>query len=157
MRTGAYFSNNRKYRYTLFRIWDSEKQYAVFIGLNPSTADETQNDPTVTRCINYAKAWGYGGLYMLNIFAYRATDPREMKKAASPIGDENNHWILHVCNRAGIIVACWGTHGTFLNRHKEILKLLDLHNVWCLGVTKDNIPKHPLYLKSNLEPVMYKA
>ena len=164
MRMGAVFSKNRKYRYTLFRIWEVESsgkvndtKYVVFIGLNPSTADETVNDPTITRCINYVKAWGYGGMYMLNLFAWRATDPKEMKKQGDPRGAENNHWILHICTRASMIVAAWGTHGTFLNRHREVLNLLDLHNVWCLGVTKDGIPKHPLYLKADLKPVMYKA
>lgn len=77
MKTGANLSECRRYRFSLWRIWDEALPYALFIGLNPSTADETANDPTITRCINFAKDWGYGGIYMANLFAYRATDPSE--------------------------------------------------------------------------------
>ena len=92
--SGADFSKCRKYRYTLWRTWDASKSKVMFLGLNPSTADEVKNDPTVTRCINYSKRWGYGGMYMMNIFSFRTTYPVELKKAQNPIGDKNDFWII---------------------------------------------------------------
>lgn len=76
MNTNAILSEDRKYRYVLSRIWDESKPMVMIIGLNPSTADETKNDPTIIRCIDFAKSWGYGGVYMLNLFAFRATLPK---------------------------------------------------------------------------------
>lgn len=95
------FSEDRAFRYTLWREWDVDSltgcaddlphghQFAQFIGLNPSTADETRDDPTIRRCIGFAKLWGYGALCMTNLFAFRATKPRDMRQAADPIGPEN--------------------------------------------------------------------
>ena len=99
LKTGAIFSGCRTYRYTLWRSWDRDKGDVMFIGLNPSTADETLNDPTVRRCINYAKSWGYGGIYMANMFAFRATDPKEMKQAKDPIGYRNDFWLMDMAQR----------------------------------------------------------
>lgn len=87
------FSPCREYRYTLYREWAPGDKVVMFIGLNPSTADEVNNDPTVRRCINYAKQWGYTGMYMTNIFAYRATDPNVMKAHPEPVGAENDHYL----------------------------------------------------------------
>ncbi len=93
MKTDANLSECRKYRYALWRTWDKSKPYAMFIGLNPSTADETENDPTINRCINYSKDWGFGGLCMVNLFAFRATDPSDMMASKDPIGSDNDDWI----------------------------------------------------------------
>jgi hypothetical protein len=93
MKKDAILSQDRKYRYVLSRIWDESKPMVVIIGLNPSTADEKDDDNTITKCINFAKQWGYGGLYMLNLFAFRATSPSDMFNADSPIGDENDKYI----------------------------------------------------------------
>ena len=92
LKNTAKLSECRKYRFALWRTWDDSKPYVMFVGLNPSTADETTDDPTLTRCINYAKSWGFGGVCMANIFAYRATEPSDMKAATDPIGSENNDW-----------------------------------------------------------------
>jgi hypothetical protein len=147
----AIFSPCRTWRYSLWRIWDRKLPMVQFIGLNPSTATETENDPTVTRCINYARDWGYGGMYMSNIFAFRATEPEDMKKAGNPVGPKNNHWLLKVHQEAAISVAAWGTDGAYLDREKQVLKLLgDLH---CLKLTKHNHPWHPLYLNNTLAPI----
>lgn len=149
------FSPCRKYRYTLWREWPGGEGYAMFLCLNPSTADEIQDDPTVRRCINYAKAWGYAGFFMMNIFAYRATDPRDMKAVADPVGPDNDKHLLRVASGAGVVVAAWGTHGTHNGREAEILKLIPtLH---CLKLTKDNHPAHPLYLKKELVPVPFRC
>lgn len=147
------FSPCREYRYTLYREWDEGNRIVAFIGLNPSTADEIKNDPTVTRCINYAKKWGYSGMYMMNIFAYRATDPRVMKAHSEPIGSENDHYLSLVAKEAKIVIAAWGTHGKHLKRGQAVKNLIPgLH---CLRVTKDGHPSHPLYLPGNLVPIEY--
>lgn len=148
------FSPDRAYRYTLNRVWNQDLTTCMFIGLNPSTADENQNDPTVTRCINYAREWGYGSLVMTNIFGFRATDPKDMKADDDPVGPDNDYWLRKTAERSGIVIAAWGTHGAYLDRGNEVVALIpDLH---CLKVTKDGFPSHPLYLKKNLNPIIYK-
>lgn len=149
----AVFSRDRTYRYILTRQWDEGKPYAMFIGLNPSTADETRDDPTIRRCINFAKRWGYGALVMMNLFAYRATDPEVMKEAEDPIGPETDSWIHAFAQDAGIVIAAWGVHGTHLNRSAAI-KLM-LPELYCLGMTQKGHPKHPLYLHREIVPVRY--
>lgn len=147
--SNAEFSPCRTWRYTLTRVWDKSKPMAMFVGLNPSTADEVRNDPTVRRCIGFAQDWGYGGLIMTNIFAFRATDPKVMKKAEDPVGPENDKWLIRSAEKAGLVVAAWGTHGIHMNRERLVL---DLFRGWedrrltCLGKTKAGHPKHPLYL-----------
>ena len=120
MNTGAKLSACRSYRYSLWRIWDESKPYALFIGLNPSTADEVENDPTLNRCIDYAKSWGYGGVYMTNLFAFRTKDPEGMKAASDPIGPENNASLIDLAQKAGIAIAAWGNDGAFMGRSKEV-------------------------------------
>lgn len=146
------FSPCRTYRYSLWRHWGGEG-YAMFIGLNPSTADEIQDDPTVRRCIGFAKDWGFGGLCMTNLFAFRATDPQDMKKAIDPIGPENDRALLDLAEHAGVIVAAWGTHGTFRGRDRTVIKLIP--RLSYLRLTKDQHPAHPLYLPKTLSPVAW--
>ena len=151
-RSGAKFSPDRIHRYSLWRNWERSKGVAMFIGLNPSTADEIKNDPTVTRCINYAKQWGYGGMIMSNIFAYRATDPKVMKTAKDPIGPDTDQWLFKSAEISDLIVAAWGNHGGFMDRGKNVFQLfkgIDLH---CLAMNKTGHPKHPLYCSSALKP-----
>jgi len=152
--SNAIFSPSRKYRYTLFRRWSEGSRIAAFIGLNPSTADETKNDPTVTRCVNYAKRWEYDGVWMLNAFAFRSTNPKLLYVEEDPIGPENDFWIDLITKdkNTKIVLCCWGTHGNHLNRGKEIFKRLPKDKATCLNTTKDGHPGHPLYLKSSLQP-----
>ena len=141
----------RKYRYSLWREWLGGEGYAMFVALNPSVADEVQDDPTIRRCIAFAKAWGYSGLCMTNLFAFRATDPRDMKIAADPVGPDNDTHLLALSADAGVIVAAWGVHGVHKGRASAVCKLLpSLH---CLALTKEGHPKHPLYLRKTLVPV----
>ena len=152
MKKGADFSEDRKYRYSLWRAWGEMKpdRFAVFIGLNPSTADETKDDPTVRRCIGYARDWGYNALYMLNIFAYRATKPEEMLKAKDPIGPDNKTFLMEKTRHAGVVVAGWGAYGAHMDRCYEVRSLIKpLHY---LKLNKDMSPTHPLYLKKDLKP-----
>lgn len=146
---GAIFSDDRKHRFKLWRIWQPEPRMIVFIGLNPSTADETTNDPTVRRCINYARRWGYGGMFMANIFAYRATDPADMKAAADPIGEHNDSFLNSMVAECETAVACWGTHGAHRERHAEVTGFLS--GLKCFGKTKEGFPRHPLYLPNTAQ------
>lgn len=163
--TGAIFSPCKKYRYILWRRWSSlilTKGKIVFIGLNPSTADEYFDDATIRRCRKFSEVWGYGEMVMLNLFAYRATNPAEMKKEIAPVGEggfKNDSIIIRECKEAQLIVACWGTQGRYLNRDKEVIETLksngiELHH---LGLTKDGYPKHPLYLKSTTKPILWET
>lgn len=125
----------------------------MVIGLNPSTADEVQDDPTVRRCIAYAKSWGYAGLCMTNLFAFRATDPQDMKAVRDPIGPDNDRHLLDCSRQAGIVVAAWGEHGVHLDRAAAVTQLLgDLHY---LRMNQSGQPGHPLYLPKALRPVRW--
>ncbi|QDT34217.1 DUF1643 domain-containing protein [Thalassoglobus polymorphus] len=154
----AVYTDCERYRYVLTRQWEeSSCNRAVFIGLNPSTATEYQNDPTVARCINYAKAWGHDSMTMLNAFAFRSTDPKGLKTIDDPVGPANDRYILKQCREASQIILCWGTHAEHLNRGLNLLaKLnkLDLE-LSCLKITKHGHPSHPLYLKKSLLPLPY--
>ena len=151
---GAIFSKCRIYRYVLWRTWDLKKPKIMFLGLNPSTADEINNDPTVTRCINYSKSWGYGGLYMMNIFSFRTTYPSKLKQSNNPIGKDNDKWILKIAKDVDKCVGAWGNDGKFLNRSKTIFELIPV--LYCLKINKSGEPSHPLYLKSTLKPIKFK-
>lgn len=126
--------------------------------LNPSTATEQQNDPTVERCERRARAGGYGSLIVLNIFAYRATDPRDMKAVFDPIGKENNKFIeltLMLSRSESTDIVCgWGTHGSFMDREKQVFEMFRKYRVVpkALDWTKHGHPKHPLYVPYKNQP-----
>ena len=146
----AKLSDCRKYRYALWRTWDDSKPYVMIVGLNPSTADETKDDPTLTRCIKFAKYWGYGGLCMANLFAFRATEPSDMMTSSDPVGLENDSWLSKLSKDAGIVVAAWGNDGSHLCRSSAMKAMLP--NLHCIKMNKSGEPAHPLYLSSNLVP-----
>lgn len=150
MKNTAKLSPCRQYRYALWRTWDDTKPIVMFIGLNPSTADEHSDDPTLTRCINFAKSWGYGGVCMANLFAYRATDPREMKAAKAPIGKDNDLWLQQLASSAKLVVGAWGNDGDFLQRSTQVKALMA--NLHYLKLNKSGEPAHPLYLPATLTP-----
>lgn len=152
MKADAKLSDCRNYRFALWRTWDDSKPFAMIVGLNPSTADEVKDDPTLTRCINFAKSWGYGGVCMTNLFAYRATDPKDMKAQNDPIGAENDIWLNKLANDAGIVVAAWGNDGSYLGRSNMVVEMLP--NLHYLKMNKSGEPAHPLYLKADLIPVL---
>lgn len=156
-------SSDRQYRYTLWRMNPSSlfemnlgnwTPYVNFILLNPSTADETNDDPTIRRCIGFAKDWGYGAVCITNLFAFRATDPKVMKAAGDPVGPENDKWLVECAKDAALTVAGWGTHGGFLGRAEQVTKIVP--GIVCLGTTKDGHPKHPLYLSKTTNPQDFK-
>lgn len=149
----AILSEDRKYRYILSRTWDETKPTVLFIGLNPSTADENEDDPTIRRCINFAKSWGYDGLIMANLFAFRTTNPQGLYSEKNPVGSENDYYIKKFANKSEKIIACWGNHGRFNNRSQIVYELVD--SLHCLDTNKSGEPKHPLYIRSDAKPKPY--
>ncbi|PCJ63084.1 MAG: hypothetical protein COA79_02570 [Planctomycetota bacterium] len=150
MKTGAKFSKCRKYRYSLWRIWNEELPLVAFIGLNPSTADETKNNPTIKRCISFSKEWGFGGVYVINLFAYRATFPKDLLAYPEPIGSRNISWIKKICEKCSMVIGAWGNDGSHLNQSEKVIQLIP--NMFCLNVNKSGHPAHPLYQKSTVKP-----
>ena len=152
----AVYSGCERYRYRLTRVWSAGPQ-VVFVLLNPSTATELQNDPTVERCERRARALGFGSFAVANIFAIRATDPRVMRAAADPVGPGNDLAILEMVAQAARIVCGWGSHGAHLGRGAAVEALLrgtgrDLHQ---LGLTQAGAPKHPLYIGYDRQPELW--
>ena len=151
--SGAVFSRDERYRYGLWRNWNPSLGKVLFIGLNPSTADHQQNDPTIRRCIAFAQHWDYGGMLVGNLFAYRATRPPDLRKASQPAGPDNEKWLLRMAAVADLVIACWGNDGSYLSQDQSIQELLPkLH---CLKLNTTGAPAHPLYLRKTLKPVPY--
>lgn len=145
----------RRWRYTLYReTGRTSNEIVNFIGLNPSTADEVKDDPTIRRCISYATRWGYGGMVMTNLFAFRATDPEDMKRADDPIGPENDYWLQAVAEKSAITVAAWGNGGVYLERAERVASLIE--DLQCLRKTGRGQPWHPLYLPQTLTPIPWR-
>jgi len=143
----AVFDGTRTYRYRLGRIWDETRPVMTFIGLNPSIADAMVDDPTIRRCRGFAMREDCGGLVMVNLFAYRSTDPARLRRAPDPVGPANANYLLLMVASAGPAVAAWGAGGSLLGRDQEVLELLNgMKQLQCLGTTKDGHPRHPLYL-----------
>ncbi len=142
----AIFDETKTYRYSLGRLWDAKKPRCAFIMLNPSTADASQLDPTVQRCVQFAKEWGCGSLEVGNIFALRSTDPNALRRAADPIGPENDAALKAIANRARRVVVAWGNHGAYRGRDEAVRVLLFGRDLMCLGVTSKGQPIHPLYV-----------
>jgi hypothetical protein len=153
-RTGATFSPDRVYRYTLWRKWDQGGQSLNFVMLNPSTADETANDPTVERCERRARMMGFGGLVVTNLFALRSTYPDVLYGHSDPVGPDNDAAIMDVATRSGMVVCGWGTHGALRARWAFVKCALTAAGVKLrhLGLTKDGQPRHPLYIGYKVTP-----
>ena len=146
------FSADRAYRYYLTRrLREDGKGSRVCIGLNPSTADETKDDPTVRRLAMRAYDDGFRSITMLNLFAYRATDPRKMLSHADPVGQRNDSVIIGMAASADSIVICWGSHGSYGSRSGEVLHILKRHrhNISHFGLTKSGEPRHPVRMAKN--------
>lgn len=155
MKKTATISECNKYRYDLLRVWDETTPYLMFIGLNPSTADHEQDDPTIKRCIGFAESLNFGGICMCNLFAFRATKPSDMMSSSSPIGIDNDSYVKLHAEKAGMVIAAWGNAGDYLNRDKEVLALLSKVDVFALEINKSGQPKHPLYISNDTKPELY--
>ena len=156
------FSDDRKYRYLLARQLHGGKGVCAFLMLNPSTADEKQDDPTVTKCMKYARSWGYAQVKVVNISPLRATDSKDLR-AAGPEPDDvwqrNIDMILEVAATSDILVAACGVNGTWQGRWGRILDAVENAGipVYCLTHTAGGFPGHPLYLNDNLQPIPFQG
>lgn len=150
--TKAVFSKCHQYRYMLLRKLSEGDKTCMFLMLNPSTADQSKNDPTVERCERYARRWGYDNLVVCNLFALRSTDPKKLYAHPDPVGPNNDKYILEQAKKAQLIICAWGVHGSFKERAFDVLLLLNKLPLRCLGTTKDGHPRHPLYMRSDAEP-----
>ena len=150
----ATFDRTRTYRYRLSRTWDTTGPVLAFVMLNPSTADAEVLDPTVRRCVGFARRWGFGSLEVVNLFAFRATDPRDLLRSAAPVGTANDRTILAAASVADRLVVAWGTRGTHLGRATEVVGLLQAGPVrpLALGTTTHGHPRHPLYVRADTRP-----
>jgi hypothetical protein len=140
------------YRYALWRTWAADQPQVLFIGLNPSMADALADDPTLRRCIRFAQQWGYGGVILANLFAFRARSPKMLSDVADPIGPENDRWLEQLRNSVDLAVAAWGRMGRLHSRAARVEGRLG--ELYCLGSTKNGAPRHPLYVRgdSALQP-----
>jgi hypothetical protein len=160
----AAFSPCRTWRYTLTREWesslgDSEARSCLFVCLNPSTATETKDDPTIRRCIGFAKTLGYSRLTVCNIFALRSTDPKALYAHADPVGPENLEHIESEAVRHELLIAAWGNHGELCGQGVTVMNLLRVlaGAVHVLGLNATGQPKHPLYLRGDTRPTQLPA
>jgi hypothetical protein len=139
----------------LSRLWEPDKNRVAFIGLNPSTADHRIDDPTIRRCIGFAKEWGFGGMIIVNLFAYRTPYPAELKAAQDPMGPRNNFYLNNVLKETTLQVAIWGNDGEFLAQDEKACKRFK--TLYAIKINKSGKPAHPLYLRKGLKPILWQA
>jgi hypothetical protein len=156
---GAIFDPTRIYRYVLWRTWDAARPTVAFVLLNPSTADARRDDPTIRRCANFARAWGFGGLEVVNLFAFRTTRPTDLKRAADPVGPRNDVHLHAAAHRAGALVFAWGNQGTLGERDRTVVRVLlaEKQTAFCLGRTTQAQPRHPLYVRADAPLVFFEG
>jgi hypothetical protein len=150
----AVISEDGTYRYQLYRmIGGLGGTVATFIMLNPSTADAVVDDPTIRKCLGFSLRWGCAELQVVNLFAFRATDPADLRRSGDPVGPKNRDWIRRSVEEAckqiipGPVVCAWGRHGTYMGRDEIVMGWIeDLCAPMCLGLTRDGHPRHPLYV-----------
>jgi len=145
----ASFSRCGSYRYQLIRQWDDGDGCCVFIGLNPSTADHRQDDPTIRRCMGFARQWGHRKMVMINLFAYRTPYPKELKHTPHPVGKQNRRVIRRHCQPENRIVAAWGAYGILKNQANQLADIWSGNTLYCFGLTAGGQPLHPLYQRSD--------
>ena len=152
MSGGAVFSDCGRYRYELWRRWDADLPTVMFIMLNPSKADAERDDPTIEKCLRFAECWGYGGLLVGNLFAWKATCPDELRTVAGPVGPLNGRALLDMASGADLVVAAWGNDGSLRGRSSVVQRMF-AGRLHFLKPNKTGEPAHPLYLPSDLRPV----
>ncbi len=155
----AVFSDCRKYRYRLSQVWDQSKPLLYWLMLNPSTADEIKNDPTVERCERRARMWDYGGSVVFNIFAYRATDPADMRAQSDPVGPDNDMWIRKLAKASQTldVIGGWGEHGAHLDRGQAVVDIFrqEQGRLMALKRNASGHPAHPLYIAYKRTPEIF--
>ena len=158
MERDAVISDCGRYRYLLRRTWDHDRQRALFIMLNPSTADAEIDDATIRSCIRLCKSWGYGSFEVVNLFGWRATDPKELQKSPNPVGQANYACAEAAINRCDVCICAWGANKLTGRQPDKILELITARRpvAYCLGTTKAGHPKHPLYIKTGTPLQVYR-
>ncbi|MEM6720362.1 MAG: DUF1643 domain-containing protein [Bacteroidota bacterium] len=147
----AIFSENRKHRYVLTRIWNSTLPMIMCIGLNPSLADESKDDPTIRRIIDFAQQWGFGGVFVCNLFSYVTPYPKKLKIKKDT--SHNDFYLKLYAEKSQEVLCAWGRHKVAKERAKTVLKMM--HNTTALQLNKDGSPKHPLYVKATVERISF--
>lgn len=150
---GANFSECRKYRYALFRIWDNRKPLLMVIGLNPSTANELSDDPTIRRVINFANSLGYGGVYMMNCWAYVSTNPDDLKIESD--NGLNDRWLRAIKSICADVLFAWGAFKVVKESGRAAELSAMFPDAKCFVKNKDGSPKHPLYVHGKTQPIKY--
>lgn len=150
---GAAFSDDRNYRYALWRVWNPDKGLVMFIGLNPSTANETKPGPTITRVMGFAARWGYGGVIMMNLFALVSSKPQALITSADPVG-ENDQWLQAMAGKSQKVIFAWGAFKQAKVRCQQVIEMFP--EAECLLKTADGSPEHPLYVAGITEPIKFK-
>lgn len=148
---GATFSECRKYRYALWRIWDEEKPFIMFVGLNPSTANENKDDATIRRVVSMSNQWGYGGVYMLNCFPFISTNPNDLKDCNNI--SKNDCFLETIGELCDTIVFAWGNFDIVVEKSRDIALTQMFPNAKCLIKNKNGSPRHPLYVPSTVQMV----
>lgn len=154
----AFISPCERYRPALGRHWNRDLGYVLFIGLNPSTADAMQDDPTIRRCMRFAYDWGYGGIEMGNIFDWRSTDPKKLPRSSFAVSDKNDPCLRVRAGKAKLVIAAWGAVPWAEWRIRDVFRNVfdELVCRWyCLGHTKDDYPRHPLYVPGKQQPELF--
>lgn len=153
----ANFSSCKMYRYSLTRIWDNKKPIYLFVGLNPSTGNEENNDKTLNRLISFVESWNGGGFHIVNLFPYVTPKTEILFSSPKPLGDnsKNKEIIKNLASKSNQIVICWGDDGHRQKQAQDVLNLLKDFDLFCLKINKSGSPKHPLYAKGNLKPIKY--
>ena len=147
-----------RYRHALGRYWNREAGFVLFIGLNPSTADAEQDDPTIRRCVRFARDWGYGGIEMGNLFDWRATDPKDCRRAmAFAVSDKNDACLRVRAAESRFVIAAWGAAAWAQDRISQVFRgVFNEERRWhCLGLTKGGSPRHPLYVPAVTKPILF--
>jgi hypothetical protein len=153
---GAVFDKSERYRYLLWRDLPSGDGTMVLVMLNPNRADESRNDPTIRRCIGFATSWGFGRIEVVNLFAFKAEKPHMLTISKQPVGSYNDAIICQRVRHASLLIVAWGNHGRLHERDSAVLGLLKEYGpAFCLGTTKLGMPRHPLYIRSDVKPLKF--
>jgi hypothetical protein len=156
IQSGAIFDATDTYRFLLWRVWNPDRPRVCWIMLNPSNGGVTYNDNTVKQCISFSKAWGFGGLEIVNLFALISTDPKVLRHAKDPVGEGNDQYIIEAAGRTSRLVCAWGAMGVLYGRDQEVIKLCrNFGELWCIGKTKDGHPWHPLRKSLDLPAIRF--
>ena len=162
MLRSAKFDEEHKHRYYLSRIWDDSHSKILFIGLNPSKADDVEDDNTVRRLITFSQSWGFGGFYIVNLYSFIATEPEDMirwyymrtNKMQRALFKQNMEYALRYARICSMTAFCWGAG--IPNEEASTRYIRTFRDAYCFGHTKDGHPKHPLFLAGNTELIKFR-